>query len=320
MLKKCKRLLCVLGLTGVATVLLVASLFMVAAEEVTVAPAPTQEVVTDPPVVYTTAAPVYTQATQPVYTTAAPVYTQAPETVYTDPPVYTQAPEETTYENTEYIDYESTESEENNNYQYYQEDVESYSFYEEPVTEYENQEEYYDTESTSPTDNSSSLYSDTRDIDDTELNKSNWKKISEQLAQTKENDKEDSSPFDYIKNSDKATGLEAFFNNLNWAMTIAIICFILAIACIVIFIVFTVKQKRGYVPKKSKKAKASPQSSSKNNHASSHIDEDGYYVPSSRRSNSDYGDDFDEPQREKAVKKRSKQDTAEIVIPNKYKK
>ena len=66
MLKKCKRLLCVLGLTGVATVLLVASLFMVAAEEVTVAPAPTQEVVTDPPVVYTTAAPVYTQATQPV--------------------------------------------------------------------------------------------------------------------------------------------------------------------------------------------------------------------------------------------------------------
>ncbi|MGN0459720.1 MAG: hypothetical protein ACI4HL_02280 [Ruminococcus sp.] len=304
MLKKCKKLLCILGVTGVAMMLLVVSSFMVSAEDIT--EAPPEEVVTDPPVVYTTAPPVYTQAPEPVYTTAPPVYTQAPETVYTDPPVYTQAPEEPVYQGEEY-----------NNYQ---NDVEGYSFYEEPVTEYENQAEYYDSESTSPTDNSSSLYNSGREIDDTELSKSNWKKIAEKLAQTKENDDEDSSPFDYIKNSDKATGLEAFFNNLNWAMTAAIVCFILAVVCIVLFVVFTIKKKKGYVPKKGKKAKASPQSSTKHSHASSHTDEDGYYVPSSRRSNSDYGDDFDESQNEKAVKKRAKQDTAEIIIPNKYKK
>ncbi|MGN1132502.1 MAG: hypothetical protein ACI4RL_06310 [Ruminococcus sp.] len=304
MRKKCKKLLCILGVTGVAMMLLVVSSFMVSAEDIT--EAPPEEVVTDPPVVYTTAPPVYTQAPEPVYTTAPPVYTQAPETVYTDPPVYTQAPEEPVYQGEEY-----------NNYQ---NDVESYSFYEEPVTEYENQAEYYDSESTSPTDNSSSLYNSGREIDDTELSKSNWKKIAEKLAQTKENDDEDSSPFDYIKNSDKATGLEAFFNNLNWAMTAAIVCFVLAVVCIVLFVVFTIKKKKGYAPKKGKKAKAGPQSSTKHSHASSHTDEDGYYVPSSRRSNSDYGDDFDESQNEKTVKKRAKQDTAEIIIPNKYKK
>ncbi|MGN1126728.1 MAG: hypothetical protein ACI4RI_04740 [Ruminococcus sp.] len=304
MLKKFKKLLCILGVTGITVMLLVVSSFLVSAEDIT--EAPPEYVVTDPPVVYTTAAPVYTQAPEPVYTTAPPVYTQAPETVYTDPPVYTQAPEEPAYQNNE-----------NNNYQ---NNVESYSFYEEPVTEYENQEDYYDSESTSPTDNSSSLYNSGREIDDTELSKSNWKKIAEELAKTKENDDEDSSPFDYIKNSDKATGLEAFLNSLNWAMTAAIVCFILAVVCIVLFIVFTIKKKKGYVPKKGKKAKASPQSSTKHSHASSHTDEDGYYVPSSRRSNSDYGDDFDEAQREKAVKKRAKQDTAEIIIPNKYKK
>ncbi|MGN1131539.1 MAG: hypothetical protein ACI4RL_01440, partial [Ruminococcus sp.] len=240
MLKKCKRLLCILGVTGVAMMLLVVSSLMVSAEDIT--DPPVEEIVTDPPVVYTTAAPVYTQAPEPVYTTAAPVYTQAPETVYTDPPVYTQAPEEPVYQDNEY-----------NNYNDYN-NVESYSFYQEPVTEYENQEEYYDSESTSPTDNTSSLYNSEREIDDTELSKSNWKKIAEELAKTQENDDEDSSPFDHIKNSDKATGLEAFFNNLNWVMTAAIICFVLAVVCIVLFIVFTVKKKKGYVPKKSKKA------------------------------------------------------------------
>lgn len=304
MLRKCKKLLSILGVTGVAIMLMAVSVIMVSAEDIV--DDPPQEEVTDPPVIYTTAPPVYTQATEPVYTTAPPVYTQATEPEYTEPPVYTQAPQETYVPKNEYNDYNN--------------EVENYSFYQEPVTEYENQEEYYDTESTSPTDNTSSLYNSGREIDDTELSKSNWKKIAEKLAQTKENDEEDSSPFDYIKNSDKATGFQAFLNSLNWAMTAAIICFILAVVCIILFIVFTRKKKKGYAPKKKNKAKANPKSSTKHSHASGITDEDGYYVPSSQRSKSDYGDDFGDAEQEKIVKKRAKQDTAEIIIPNKYKK
>lgn len=304
MLRKCKKLLSILGVTGVAIMLMAVSVIMVSAEDIVVDPP--QEEVTDPPVIYTTAPPAYTQATEPVYTTAPPVYTQAPEPEYTEPPVYTQAPQETYVPEPEYNNYNN--------------EVETYSFYQEPVTEYENQEEYYDTESTSPTDNTSSLYNSGREIDDTELSKSNWKKIAEKLAQTKENDDEDSSPFDYIKNSDKATGFQAFLNSLNWAMTAAIICFILAVVCIILFIVFTRKKKKGYAPKKKNKAKANPKSATKHSHASGITDEDGYYVPSSRRSKSDYGDDFGDAEQEKIAKKRAKQDTAEIIIPNKYKK
>ena len=306
MLRKCKKLLSILGVTGVAIILAVVSLFVVSAEDIT--DAPPQEEVTDPPVIYTTAPPVYTTASEPVYTTAPPVYTQASEPEYTEPPVYTQAQEETYAPNNEYN---------NNSYNNY---VEDYSFYQEPVTEYENQEEYYDTESTSPTDNTSSLYNSGREIDDTELSKSNWKKIAEKLAQTKENDDEDSSPFDYIKNSDKATGFQAFLNSLNWAMTAAIICFILAVVCIILFIVFTRKKKKGYAPKKKNKAKANPKSATKHSHASGITDEDGYYVPRSQRSKSDYGDDFGDAEQEKIAKKRAKQDTAEIIVPNKYRK
>lgn len=304
MLKKCKKLLSILGVTGVAVMLMAVSVIMVSAEDITVEPP--QEEVTDPPVIYTTAPPAYTQATEPVYTTAPPVYTQATEPEYTDPPVYTQASQENYVPEPEYNNYNNQ--------------VETYSFYQEPVTEYANQEEYYDTESTSPTDNTSSLYNSGREIDDTELKKSNWKKIAEKLAQTKENDDEDSSPFDYIKNSDKATGFQAFLNSLNWAMTAAIICFILAVVCIILFIVFTRKKKKGYAPKKKNKAKANPKSATKHSHASGITDEDGYYVPSSRRSKSDYGDDFGDAEQEKTVKKRAKQDTAEIIVPNKYRK
>ena len=303
MLKKFKKLLCILGVTGITIMLFVVSSPIASAEDIADIP---EDIVTDPPVVTTVPEPVYTTAPPVVTTAPEPVYTQAPETVYTDPPVYTQATEAPNYQGNEYNNYDNG--------------VESYSFYEEPVTEYENQEQYYDSESTSPTDNTSSLYNSDREIDDTELSKRNWKKIAKKLAQAKENEDEDSSPFDYIKNSDKATGFQAFLNNLNWAMTAAIICFILAVVCIVLFIVFTVKKKKGYAPKKGKKTKASPQSSTKHSHASSHTDEDGYYVPSSRRSNSDYGDNYGGARQEKAMKKRAKQDTAEINIPNKYKR
>ena len=251
---------------------------------------------------------------QEVITTAYQEYTQAPEPV-TEAPIYTQAPEPVTEV--------MTEAQQEYVQEYVQDPVEpNYNFYEEP-TEFQNQQEYYEVESTEPTEQITSLYQDVEEIDDTELKKKNWENISSKLANAKENNKNSkASPFDYIKNNEKATGFQAFLNSLNWALTAGIVCFILAIACIVLFIVLTKKNKRN-MNNKDKNDDDKPTPIKKNGKT----DENGYYVPPSKRAKSDYGDDYSsdlskydeliEPR--KAVKKKKvSQDTGEVVIPKNY--
>ncbi|MCH5202308.1 MAG: hypothetical protein J1F17_03790 [Oscillospiraceae bacterium] len=292
MAKKSRKIFCVVSILLMA-VLLFSTACLVGAEEVI--PGDTQ--VVDPAPVETD--PIYTQAPV-VDTTAAPVYTQAPVVDTTAAPVYTTAPY-----------YEEPQ-------QYYTEYTQPYSFYQQPVTEFYNQENYYEAETTEATDNTTSLIESNREIDDTELNKSDWEKIADELAKAEESDDTD-SPFDYIKNADKATGLTAFFNNLNWPMTAGIICFVLAIVCIVIFIVFTKKMKKGD-KKPSADKKKNFHGNNGGRRTSAVTDEEGYYVPQSRRSNSDYGDDYDSSAQKRMANRRAKEDTAEINIPKKYRK
>ncbi len=295
MLKKCKNIFCI----GLIAVLSVMSLSVVFAEEVV---EETQVIPTEEQQVYTTAYPEYTQAPEPE--TQAPVYTQAPEPE-TQAPVYTQAPEPV------YTEYYTQAQEEN------------YYFHEEP-TEFQNQQENYDAETTEATEQNTSLYKDVKDIDDTELKKKNWANIVADLAKANESDKDsDASPFDYIKNGDKATGFQAFLNSLNWAMTLAIICFIIAAICVVVFIVLTKKNKQGNIQKNLEKNSPTPK------RGNSKTDKNGYYIPPSQRGKSDYGDDFSADTSRydelispgKAVKKKkASQDTGEIIIPDNYKK
>lgn len=309
MFRKFRRVLRVAAVVSAAVLISVASLYTANAETVvdtgdslpvvtdpvyTTAPPPVET--TQPPVVYTTAPPV---ETQPVYTTAAPVYTTAPDYY-----VETTAPD------------------------YYYEPTQVYIEYE---TEYVNQQEYYGDETTAPTVDQTSLYESDDDIDDTELNKKNWKRIAEELSNSQESD-DTESPFNHIKNGDKATGFQAFINNLNWVSTAGIICIILAIISLVVFILFTKKSKKqrlaggtgikdsdaGSSSGKSKHSTGAPQKKGKGSHAGA--ESQSVYVPRSTRSSSDYGDDFgggNAPAKTKS-KKRSSQDTAEINIKRKF--
>jgi hypothetical protein len=310
MLKKCRKILCIVFIIMVASLLCVPTFYAENDGDVVVTdpaydPEPEPEV-TDP-VVYTTAAPdvVYTTApveTQAVYTTAAPVYT----TEYQEPTYYYEEP--TTY--------------------YYEEPT----YYEAPVTEYQNQDEYYDKETTEPTEDATSLYDSGSDIDDTELNSKNWKSIAAELAESKESD-DTESPFSHIKNADEATGFEAFLNNLNWVLTAGIGCIILAVISLAVFIIFTRKKKRAVATavagkkadkgrKKSDTEKDLGAKATASRRGGSHAGAEGkVYTPRSNRSTSDYGDDYGSsegtdtpaPKANKAKKKLS-QDTAEINI------
>lgn len=251
-----------------------------------------EEYVDDTGVVYTTAPP----QTQEVYTTEQVIYTQAPEAETTQAVVYTVAPEtepapvvdNNTYDDGGYTFYDDGSDDNNVDYNNA-----------EPVTEAVPEPE---TEATVP------KYNSDRDIDDTNLSKKDWKKISKDLANASEkSDDDDSSPFNYIKNGDKATGLAGFFNSLDWMLSLGILAFVLAVVCIVIFIVFTVKKKKGYTPK------------SKNKHSHDDADDDEIIAPGKIRHSGDYGDGYS-PQDKKLSKKKLRQDTAEIVVPNKYRK
>ena len=197
-------------------------------------------------------------------------------------------------------------------------------------------------ETTTPT------YKNVKDIDDTELKDSDWDKISKELSKNKSKGKS-SSPFDYIKNSEKATGWDAFINNLNWASTLALVSFALALICIIIFVIFTIKKirnKRKGLPNVKVKSNKSDVSGS---HAIIEDDEEDNFDEISSNTNAepeetqnisshaksahggaeDYGDDYDEEDfkdvhyvkpADKPKKKKLKQDTSEIIIPNKYKR
>ena len=173
-------------------------------------------------------------------------------------------------------------------------------------------------------------------------------KISKELSKNKSKGKS-SSPFDYIKNSEKATGWDAFINNLNWASTLALVSFALALICIVIFVIFTIKKirnKRKGLPNVKVKSNKSDVSGS---HAIIEDDEEDNFDEISSNTNAepeetqnisshaksahggaeDYGDDYDEEDfkdvhyvkpADKPKKKKLKQDTSEIIIPNKYKR
>ncbi|MBQ9674078.1 MAG: hypothetical protein IJV39_05585 [Ruminococcus sp.] len=327
MLKINKRLLCVLSIFIITLVLLLLS--------VTPAYADVEgdtgyyEPETNPPVVYTTAAPIeYTQ--EPVYTTAAPVYTTAAPIYTTAEPIYTTAaPVYTTVQ--EYYD--------DNSYEQYTQANQEYTteYYEPPVTEFENQQDFYQEETTEPTEDYTSLYkSDVDDVDDTELKNSNWKKIAKELSAAQKSDDDSNSVFSYIKK--KSNQDESFWDKLNWMLTAGIVCIVLAVASLVVFIVLTVKNKKRALgktdgrpkddseqPAENIEEKSSSQAPvSKHGRVSQHAGSDGkYYIPRSERSSSDYGDDFGSDEKTKPEeetkpkifgKDKSMENTAEIDI------
>ena len=191
-------------------------------------------------------------------------------------------------------------------------------------------------ETTTPT------YKNVKEIDDTELKDSDWDKISKELSKNKSKGKS-SSPFDYIKNSEKATGWDAFINNLNWASTLALVSFALALICIIIFVIFTIKKIRNKRKGKSNKSDVSgshaiieddeednfDEISSNRNAEPKETQNISSHAKSAHGGAEDYGDDYDEEDfkdvhyvkpADKPKKKKLKQDTSEIIIPNKYKR
>lgn len=294
------------------------------------------------------------QSQEAVYTTAPavvntePVYTQSQEPANNNNNVdsyaqdYTQAP---------VVDNNSNNSNDNVN-------AASYNFYDDDGEVSDNNSDTdtdTNADSNSDTDTGSEnaetttpTYKNVKEIDDTELKDSDWDKISKELSKSKSKGNS-SSPFDYIKNSEKATGWDAFINNLNWASTLALVSFALALICIVIFIIFTIKKirskKKGLPNVKIKSGKSKPQSAhaiieddeeDNFDEATSQPEEDveskeniSSYAKPAHGGAEDYGDDFDDEDfndvhyvkpADKPKKKKLKQDTSEIIIPNKYKR
>ena len=293
---------------------------------------------------------VYTTA--PAVVNTEPVYTQSQEPAnnnvdsYTYAQDYTQAPVVDNYSNDTNTNYDVNAG--------------SYNFYDDngEVSDGSgdtNTDTNTDTDANTNTDTNADAgetttptYKNVKDIDDTELKDSDWDKISKELSKSKSKGNS-SSPFDYIKNSEKATGWDAFINNLNWASTLALVSFALALICIIIFVIFTIKKirnKRKGLPNVKVKSNKSDVSGS---HA---IIEDGEednfdeissdtnaepeetqnissHAKSAHGGAEDYGDDYDEEDfkdvhyvkpADKPKKKKLKQDTSEIIIPNKYKR
>lgn len=294
------------------------------------------------------------QSQEAVYTTAPavvntePVYTQSQEPANNNNNVdsyaqdYTQAP---------VVDNNSNNSNDNVN-------AASYNFYDDDGEVSDNNSDTdtdTNADSNSDTDTGSEnaetttpTYKNVKEIDDTELKDSDWDKISKELSKSKSKGNS-SSPFDYIKNSEKATGWDAFINNLNWASTLALVSFALALICIIIFVIFTIKKirnKRKGLPNVKVKSNKSVVSGSHAiieddeednfDEATSQPEEDveskeniSSYAKPAHGGAEDYGDDFDDEDfndvhyvkpADKPKKKKLKQDTSEIIIPNKYKR
>lgn len=294
------------------------------------------------------------QSQEAVYTTAPavvntePIYTQSQEPANNNVDSYTYAQD---YTQAPVVDNNSNNSNDNVN-------TASYNFYDDDGEVSDNNSDTdtdTNADSNSDTDTGSEnaetttpTYKNVKEIDDTELKDSDWDKISKELSKSKSKGNS-SSPFDYIKNSEKATGWDAFINNLNWASTLALVSFALALICIVIFVIFTIKKirnKRKGLPNVKVKSNKSDVSGS---HAIIEDDEEDNFDEISSDTNAepeetqnisshaksahggaeDYGDDYDEEDfkdvhyvkpADKPKKKKLKQDTSEIIIPNKYKR
>ena len=289
---------------------------------------------------------VYTTA--PAVVNTEPVYTQSQEPANNNVNAYTYAQD---YTQAPVVDNNSNNSNDNVN-------TASYNFYDDDGEVSDNNSDTdtdTNADSNSDTDTGSEnaetttpTYKNVKEIDDTELKDSDWDKISKELSKSKSKGNS-SSPFDYIKNSEKATGWDAFINNLNWASTLALVSFALALICIIIFVIFTIKKirsKRKGLPNVKVKSNKSDVSGS---HAIIEDDEEDNFDEISSDTNAepeetqnisshaksahggaeDYGDDYDEEDfkdvhyvkpADKPKKKKLKQDTSEIIIPNKYKR
>lgn len=289
---------------------------------------------------------VYTTA--PAVVNTEPVYTQSQEPANNNVNAYTYAQD---YTQAPVVDNNSNNSNDNVN-------TASYNFYDDDGEVSDNNSDTdtdTNADSNSDTDTGSEnaetttpTYKNVKEIDDTELKDSDWDKISKELSKSKSKGNS-SSPFDYIKNSEKATGWDAFINNLNWASTLALVSFALALICIIIFVIFTIKKirnKRKGLPNVKVKSNRSDVSGS---HAIIEDDEEdnfdeissdtnaepeetqniSSYAKSAHGGAEDYGDDYDEEDfkdvhyvkpADKPKKKKLKQDTSEIIIPNKYKR
>lgn len=289
---------------------------------------------------------VYTTA--PAVVNTEPVYTQSQEPANNNVDSYTYAQD---YTQAPVVDNNSNNSNDNVN-------TASYNFYDDDGEVSDNNSDTdtdTNADSNSDTDTGSEnaetttpTYKNVKEIDDTELKDSDWDKISKELSKSKSKGNS-SSPFDYIKNSEKATGWDAFINNLNWASTLALVSFALALICIIIFVIFTIKKirnKRKGLPNVKVKSNKSDVSGS---HAIIEDDEEDNFDEISSDTNAepeetqnisshaksahggaeDYGDDYDEEDfndvhyvkpADKPKKKKLKQDTSEIIIPNKYKR
>ena len=293
---------------------------------------------------------VYTTA--PAVVNTEPVYTQSQEPANNNVDTYTYAQDYTQAPVVDNYSYDTNTNDDVN--------AASYNFYDDngEVSDGSgdtNTDTNTDTDTNIDTDTNADAgetttptYKNVKDIDDTELKDSDWDKISKELSKNKSKGKS-SSPFDYIKNSEKATGWDAFINNLNWASTLALVSFALALICIIIFVIFTIKKirnKRKGLPNVKVKSNKSVVSGS---HAIIEDDEEdnfdkissdtnaepeetqniSSYAKSAHGGAEDYGDDYDEEDfkdvhyvkpADKPKKKKLKQDTSEIIIPNKYKR
>ena len=290
------------------------------------------------------------------------VYTTAPAVVNTEP-VYTQSQEPANNNNNvdsyaqDYTQAPVVDNNSNNS----NDDVNtaSYNFYNDDGEVSDNDSDSNtdtntdsDTDTDTSSDNSETTtptYKNVKDIDDTELKDSDWDKISKELSKNKSKGNS-SSPFDYIKNSEKAKGWDAFINSLNWASTLALVSFALALICIIIFIIFTIKKIRSRIKGSPNVKVKSNKSDVSGSHAIIEDDEEENfdevtsdvsddesedtenitsYAKPAHGGAEDYGDDYSDEDfndvhyvkpADKPKKKKLKQDTSQIIIPNKYKR
>ncbi len=225
--------------------------------------------------------PVYTDpvVTEPVYTD--PVYTEPEYTVpewtepeYTEPewtePEYTEPVYDDGYED-DYSDYDDSQS--NGSYNDYDFD-----------TDYDI--DYSDDSYVAP--ETSPMYESDREIDDSELSKSDWDYIKANLSNADGSD-DGSDDFNFIKKNDSKG------DNGDWMLIVGVVCILLSIAGITYVIV------SGVVRRKK-------------------INSGAYATASSNpryRDDDDYGDGYRTSRSEKKRRtdRSSKYDTADIVIP-----
>ena len=222
--------------------------------------------------------PVYTEPiyTEPVYT--EPVYTEPvyTEPVYTEPaydytePVYDYTEPVYDYDD-DYNDYDDAQSSDSYN---------DYDFDTEYDVDYS--ADSYVAPETSP------LYESDREIDDSELSKSDWDYIKANLNNADGSD-DGSDDFNFIKKNDSKG------DNGDWMLIVGVVCILLSIAGITYVIASAVIRR--------KKTKGSA-------YASASASNPRY------RSDDDYGDGYKSSKSEKKKLDRSrKYDTADVVLP-----